>query len=119
MIMINTAYPNRFNKMTGGLAELMDKVKQSPSLQNVEVVIGHALQGDYQRASQMRNDLLRVMSKNQSEMHHVSKQTRSMNSKVRAQTKQRKKKKGGWTETALLVTLVLLFYVLYIYSHLI
>ena len=48
--------------------ELIDKVKQSTSLQKVEVVIVHALQGDYQSASQMRNDLLQVMSKNQSDM---------------------------------------------------
>ena len=68
MIMINTAYPKRFNKTTGGLAELIDKVKQSPSLQKVEVVIVHALQGDYQSASQMRYDLLQVMSKNQSDI---------------------------------------------------
>ena len=119
MIIINTAYPKRFNKKTGGLAELMDKVKQSPSLQKMELVIVHALQGDYQSASHMRNDLLQVMNKNQSAVHHVSRQTRSMNSKVRGQANQRKRKKGGWTETALLVTLVLLFYVLYIYSHLI
>ena len=119
MIMINTAYPKRFNKTTGGLAELIDKVKQSPSLQKVEVVIIHALKGDYQSASQMRYDLLQVMSKDQSDMRHVSRQTRSMNSKVRAQVNQRKGKKRGWTETALLVTFVLLFYVLYIYSYLI
>ena len=119
MIMTNTAYPKRFNKTTGGLAELIDKVKQSPSLQKVEVVIVHALKGDYQSASQMRYDLLQVMSKNQSDMRHVSRQTRSMNSKVRAQVNQRKGKKRGWTETALLVTFVLLFYVLYIYSYLI
>ena len=119
MIMINTAYPKRFNKTTGGLVELMDKVKQSPSLQKVEVVIVHALQGDYHSASHMRNDLLQVMSKNQSDVRHTTKQTRSMNAKNRGQANQRKRKKGGWTETALLVSLVLLFYVLYIYSHLI
>ena len=79
----------------------------------------NALQGDYQSASQMRYDLLQVMSKNQSDMRHDSRQTRSMNSKARAQVNQRKGKKRGWTETALLVTFVLLFYVLYIYSHLI
>ena len=46
-------------------------MKQSPSLQKVEVVIVHALKGDYQSASQMRNDLLQVMSKDQSDMRHV------------------------------------------------
>ena len=63
MVMMNTAYPKQFNKTTGGLVELVGKVKQSPTLQKVEFVIIHALQGDYQSASQMRNDLLQAMSK--------------------------------------------------------
>ena len=119
MVMTNTAYPKQFNKTTGGLVELVGKVKQSPTLQKVEFVIIHALQGDYQSANQMRNDLLRAMSKSQSDTHHVSRQTRSVNTSSRSQAIQRKRKKGGWTETALLVTLVLLFYVIYIYSQLV
>ena len=118
MIMINTAYPKRFNKTSGGIVELSDKVKQGKSLQKVEVVIIHALQGDYQTAGQMRNDLLQVIGKSQSDNRSTSRQTRSMNSTSR-QGHQRKRTKGGWKETAILVTLVLLFYVLYIYGQLI
>ena len=59
MIMINTAYPKRFNKTTGGLAELVGKVKQSPSYKKWNSDYS-CVQGDYQSASEMRKDLLQV-----------------------------------------------------------
>jgi len=118
MIMINTAYPNRFTKTSGGLVQLRDQIKQSKQLEKVEVVIMHALQGDYLTAVQMRNDLLQVINKDHSDRRPVSRQTRSKNS-AKHQVSQRKRKKGGWTETFLLLTIVLLFYVLYIYGQLI
>ena len=119
MIMINTAYPKRFNKKTGGLAELIEKVKQSPSLQKVEVVIVHALKGDYQSASQMRNDLLQVMSKNQSDMRHFSRQTRSMNTRHRAQlTNGKGKREDGQRPLYLLLSFYyFMFYIFIVTSY--
>ena len=64
MIMINAVYPNRFNKKEGGILQLRDTIRQkSELLPKFEPVILHALQGDYQSADEMRNDLLQVMDK--------------------------------------------------------
>src|SRR3954464_3351657 len=63
MIMINTAYPKRFNKTTGGIVQLRDHINQNKQLKKFEVVILHALQGHYRSAEEMRNGLLQVITK--------------------------------------------------------
>lgn len=118
MIMINTAYPNRFNKTTGGIVQLRDHINQSKQLKKFEVVILHALQGHYHSAEEMRNGLLQVISKDHQDPGKATRQTRSRHSANR-QVKQKSQKKSGRMETLLIFTIVILLYVFYIYGQLI
>ena len=45
MIMINTAYPNRFYKTTGGISQLREAIRQKPELLPFERVLVRSLQG--------------------------------------------------------------------------
>lgn len=62
MIMINTAYPKRFTKTTGGMAQLKEAIRQKAELIPFERVIVKALQGHYTTAKQMRTDLLELLN---------------------------------------------------------
>jgi serine/threonine protein kinase len=116
MITINTAYPNRFSKNTGGIAQLSSMIKQKKSLQKLESVILHALQGDYQSADEMRNDLIKAINK-EKDIHRTSGQTRStVKSKSVINPKHQKKgKKGGLMETFVIFMMIFFLYVIYIY----
>jgi serine/threonine protein kinase len=129
MIMINTAYPKRFTKKSGGINEIMDKVKQSPGLKVYEKVIYNALTGKYHSAGEMRFELLQVHQKNslakgssvqqkappQKQTHqHVkpgagSRQTRKGYNK--------KKKKSSTMETVTIILVISLLYFFYIYGQ--
>ncbi|WP_251554343.1 protein kinase domain-containing protein [Neobacillus muris] len=64
MIMINTAYPNRFAKQQiGGIAQLKAAVRQRQELLPYEKVILRALEGQYLSAKQMRDDLLQIVTR--------------------------------------------------------
>jgi serine/threonine protein kinase len=118
MIMINTAYPKRFNKTTGGIVQLRDHINQNKQLKKFEVVILHALQGHYRSAEEMRNGLLQVITKDHQDRRTTTGQTRSRYSANR-QVKQKNQKKSGLMETFLIFTIVILLYVFYIYGQLI
>lgn len=131
MIMINTAYPKQFAKTTGGIMQLRDQVNQSKELQKFEAVIIHALEGHYQSAEEMRNDLLKYLSHVSGNRHTSSRQT-STRSRVNRQkvsvsgqtgvktnaSRQVKQKKGSFVETFSLIMVVLLFYMFYIFGQL-
>ncbi len=61
MIIINTAYPKRFTKTTGGISQLRGAIRERPELLLYESVIVKALQGHYKTAKQMRAELLDCM----------------------------------------------------------
>ncbi|WP_338450480.1 protein kinase family protein [Niallia oryzisoli] len=133
MIMINTAYPKRFTKTAGGIMQLRNQVQQSKELQKFEAVIIHALEGHYQSAEEMRNDLLKYLSHVSGNRHTTGQQTSTQSrinrQKVSGQTgvktnasrqaKQKKQKKGSFVETFSLIMVVLLFYMFYIFGQLI
>lgn len=118
MIMINTAYPKRFNKTTGGIVQLRDYINQNKQLKKFEVVLLHALQGHYHSAEDMRNGLLQVMNRDHQDQRTATKQTRARYTANR-QVKQKRQKKSGLMETFLIFTIVILLYVFYIYGQLI
>ena len=62
MIMINTAYPKRFNKTTGGIDQLKNMIRQKSELRKLEKIIFKALQGEYQSAGQMRSEMLQALN---------------------------------------------------------
>ena len=119
MIIMNTAYPNRFNKSTGGLSQLTSMVKQSKSLQKLEAVILNAIQGNYLSADDMRKDLLKLINNDRETRSRISpRTTRTTNKSNPVNHHPRKKRKnGGLTETLVIFMMILFFYALYIYGQ--
>ncbi|MGZ4160194.1 MAG: serine/threonine protein kinase [Neobacillus sp.] len=128
MIMINTAYPKRFNKTTGGLSQLREAIKQQPELVALEKVILRALQGQYTSAKQMRADLLDLMVDKKAQEPSPPLRTKTDPRKTppankagesKAITRQhyrRKKKKSQWLETVVITSAIILLYVVYIFK---
>ncbi|MBT2679204.1 protein kinase family protein [Bacillus sp. ISL-35] len=135
MIMVNTAYPKRFTKKSGGISEIMEKVKQSPELRRYEKVIYNALSGKYRSAKEMRTDLLQVHQPDSSsrnnrqqkpapQKQHQPSPARSTvkraSSSASGQTRKRynkSRKKSSTLETATIILIISLLYFFYIYSQ--
>ncbi|HJV16253.1 MAG TPA: protein kinase family protein [Bacillales bacterium] len=124
MIMINTAYPKRFNKTSGGILQLKEAIGQKKELILLEKVILKSLQGHYGSAKEMRLDLLSLAVKKNQPTQSVTQnrltQTKSPPAQKKLQTRQsykKKKKKSGWIETAIIFMVIVLFYIMYILSQ--
>jgi predicted Ser/Thr protein kinase len=125
MIMMNTAYPNRFTKKIGGVSELKEKIHAHKELFQYEDVISSALTGKYVSAKEMRQALLESMNKQ--DVHQSNTRVNRRNSSTmsagntatRAQQNVHKKKSGGFFETACIVAIISCLYFLYIYGQLI
>ncbi|WP_066059209.1 protein kinase domain-containing protein [Robertmurraya korlensis] len=135
MIIINTSYPKRFQKNSGGLNQLQMMIRQKPELHKFEQVIISALQGKYQTANEMREALINTdkthtrpsapkTSNTKSQQQHskpvMQQQTRQAQTRA-AQSRQtivKKKKKRYALETMLIVTTLSFLYFLYIYGQL-
>ena len=136
MIMVNTAYPKRFTKKSGGIGEIMDRVKQSRELKNYEKVIYNALAGKYQSAREMRSELLQVhqpgsaskkstvqhkaVPQKQAQQHINPSPSRAKSSSAGRQTRKgynKKKKKSSALETVTIILIISLLYFFYIYSQ--
>jgi len=131
MIMINTAYPKRFNKTTGGISQLREAVRQKPELIKFEKVIVKALQGHYTNAKQMRADLFDMMVEKKitnpplrstGATNHASIQTQQKNMKgnqpASRQAYRRKKKKSGWMEFLFIAVVLGILYAWYTFNNL-
>ncbi|MDQ0273084.1 serine/threonine-protein kinase [Cytobacillus purgationiresistens] len=122
MILINCAYPSRFNKDAGGLEQLKERVKQSKQLQPYESVILHALQGKYHSALEMRQSLIENMQgstgQQQTRMQKHTKPAQQAHATAPLK-QQKKKKKGGVAETLMLILLISCLYFFYIYGQVI
>ncbi len=116
MIMLNTAYPKRFNRNGEGLAQLTSMIKQNKMLEKFEAVILSALKGKYENAAQMRRDLLIAVNKERTVTRTAARKTRTAASSKHQQTKGRK---GGFAETFIIFLIVVSFYVIYMFGQLI
>ena len=124
MIMINCAYPKRFEKRgEKPLQRLKQQIDQHELLRPYRDVIMRALSGKYEYASQMRDDMVKATSK-QTVTGVVKKQKTSNLKSVRKQTKQpnkkqRKKEKNSsyFVEIFLLASFLLLAYILYLFGQ--
>jgi serine/threonine-protein kinase len=126
MIIINSAYPGRFQKKGEGYKQLNDLIKQKKELHPYRKMLDKALRGQYDSALQMREDLVTVLSK----QNHSKKKGPNQTATGQQQTAQpstrqarrsqnhSKKKSGGFFETFLLVAIISMLYVLYIYEQL-
>jgi serine/threonine protein kinase len=132
MIMINTAYPKRFNKSTGGISQLREAIRKQKDLLPIEKVIVKALQGQYTNALQMRTELLALVidkknpdtvSKspvtNTSSTAYKQKMNQPGSQPKSRQNYRKKKKKSRWLETFSITIFIALLYLLYIFQKLI
>lgn len=135
MIIINTAYPKRFQKTSGGLNQLQMMIRQKSELLKFEQVIIHALKGKYQSAMDMRKAIIegnnaptqpntskasKVQPQNQRSKPAVQQQRSQMQNQT-GQSRQiivKKKKKRHALETTLIVMTLSFLYFLYIYGQL-
>ncbi len=131
MIMINTAYPKRLTKTSGGISQLKEAIRQKPELVVWEKVILKALQGQYGSAKQMRAELLDLMvdkkaadplikpnSARQPAQKQPPRKDSNANQPVTRQHYRKKKKKSGWMEFWLIALVLGLLYAWYTFNKL-
>ncbi|RFB10938.1 protein kinase family protein [Bacillus sp. HNG] len=133
MIIINAAYPNRFTKTDQPVKQLKSIIANTDSLRKFDTVLYHAIDGKYQRAAEMRKDLVMKLSPANKD-HAPAQKTRSARKsqarpKATSQSQagsnvsranrrlKPKKQKGGVLETVLLLLFVSLGYLLYLYGQ--
>ncbi|WP_456277129.1 protein kinase domain-containing protein [Bacillus sp. AK128] len=132
MVMVNAAYPKRFQKEQDGYQQLKRVISSTPSLQKYQGVLFNALEGKYKQSIDMRKDLVNSMSnkvnysapneKTRIKQQKPNKQVKPAPMKPAKQYQQRTSKKGkskkGYIETVLIIVFLGLAYVLYIYGQL-
>lgn len=125
MVMLNTAYPNRFHKSRGGIPELQAAIRQKQELLPYERVIMKALQGGYVSAKQMRTELLLLLTHDR-EFSSASGKSSANNRTVKPQPKtnppsrksyRKKKKRRGFLETLLIMMVLIFIYALYLIEN--
>lgn len=114
MIMINICYPKRFPKKEGGLVQLRKIIQQTIKLKPFENILIHALTGKYATASEMRIDLLQLLTKLDK---HPSPMIQQGHPKSRVLLK-KKKKESHFFETIVITTIISFIYVIYIVGQL-
>jgi serine/threonine protein kinase len=126
MVFVNTAYPKRFDRATGGINQLSKMITDKQELSKYQAFILYALQGHFNSATEMRNQLLDIVGGDQSNASQNSTRTRSkINNQSRqvAATKSRqilkqKKDRHGVLETFVILFFVTLLYTFYILEKL-
>nr|WP_240515446.1 protein kinase family protein [Fictibacillus aquaticus] len=121
MIMINSAYPARFQKKAEPSRQLFEAVRKSGKLQPYESIIKKALQGKYKSAEEMKHDLLLLLHHDRqpapSQKSPPVKKPAASTAKPSPQqtTRQvRRQKKKSWAfETVLLFTFFSILYLFY------
>ncbi|HET7581007.1 MAG TPA: phosphotransferase [Bacillales bacterium] len=109
MIMVNMAYPRRFNKKKEGIRQLREAMHGNPLLRRYRKVISAALEGKYPDAPSMRRDVVQIMS--------VPLGYKPGDSRVKNR-KQKKpgKKSNGWLQTLLLAAFLFAAYFFYLFG---
>ncbi|WP_445492768.1 protein kinase domain-containing protein [Niallia sp. 03133] len=133
MIIMNIAYPKRFNKTSGGMNQLRSMIQQKKELHSYEDVLIQAFTGKYNSAEEMRREVLKLSSGNPAATRTVKanavkhKRTASAGNSSVNQPKNRtasrraiikQKKKTGLIESLLLLLVISLLYFFYIYGQL-
>lgn len=118
MIIINSEYPKRFNKTTGGIAQLRESVRTKPNLKKHEAVIVKALQGEYASAQEMRMEMIEQLHRH-SAPPSPQKAKKGNRPPVNQTRQSYRRKKGSWMETVLIIMIVSILYFIYIYGQVI
>lgn len=110
MIMINCAYPRRFDKKgENTLAQLKKAIDAKPVLHRYKHVLWKALQGKYKNAQLMKKDLVCAIQ-SQSNYQHIYQK--------KAKPQKKKGKKSYAVEIFLVGTFLFLAYILYLFGQL-
>nr|WP_163102932.1 protein kinase family protein [Peribacillus alkalitolerans] len=119
MVMINSAYPNRFQKGSDNLPMLMNAVDRKTELHPYKDILESALRGRYTRASDMRKDLFNTLNNQSRPKKSISKPkpAHANGSATRIQQKQVRRKSTGYIETFVILLVVSFLYALYIYMQ--
>jgi serine/threonine-protein kinase len=113
MVMINLAYPSRFAKRNDTDKQLQEKISSSPMLKRHAVILEKALDGKYQNAEDMRNELV-VLLNAKEQNRTIQKQSAKSNvQKPVTRQAQKKKQKSFLGETFLVFTFVFVIYLFY------
>lgn len=135
MVIMNIAYPKRFNKTTGGIAQLKAMIQQKKELRSFENVLMQAFMGKYSSANEMKQALLKLSSGsklmpgpgtiNASSANQVKNQDSNPKKQSAAkpnirsrQLVKKRKRKTGILESVLLILIISLLYFFYIYGQL-
>jgi hypothetical protein len=141
MIIINTAYPDRFNKTVGGIQQLSMMIGEKQELASYKNFILSALQGQFNSAKDMRSHFMSIVGDNQSTNSRTTRARSASQTAARSVTNTRhrtpiaqrhqpqlvpkgrqlqkqKRKLGGVVETVLIVFFVTILYTFYILEKL-
>ncbi|WP_332697301.1 serine/threonine protein kinase [Halalkalibacter lacteus] len=119
MVMINCAYPKRFEKKgEKTIVLLKQSVDDKPLLRPYRDVIISALQGKYDSAEAMRKEMVKAVSKSSSYKHLPVKAQKKMKKTKVATTSDKKQKQSSYfVEIFLLCSFLLLIYILYLFGQ--
>lgn len=106
MIMINCAYPGRFNKEGEGHEQLRDILYENAMLERYRGVITSALEGNFTDAPSMRREMVAAMSMQSRRLPQTRKSARH--------SKRKSKKGREWLEAFFLAAFLFAGYVLYV-----
>ncbi|HEU5138529.1 MAG TPA: phosphotransferase [Bacillales bacterium] len=109
MIMLNSAYPKRFDRKKEGQRQLREALYESKALARYRRVITSALEGKYADAPSMRQDMVKAMSVPPSKPKRTS---RTQSRKLKKQTK----KSREWLQTFLFAAFLFVAYFLYLFG---
>ncbi|HEX7065144.1 MAG TPA: protein kinase [Bacillales bacterium] len=109
MIMLNSAYPKRFDKKKEGNRQLHEALYESKALVRYRGVITSALEGRYADAPSMRKDMVQAMSVSPSK-------TKVTRRAQRQKPKKQTKKSREWIETLLFAAFLFVAYFLYLFG---
>jgi serine/threonine protein kinase len=126
MILINLAYPQRFNKTgNGNIQQLKKAISAKDQLNKFQSTIEKALEGNFRSADEMRNHLLQSISHGGSTASAASRAKKTpppspgQHSSQRSRVQQQKRKKSShFLETVMVIMIVSMLYILYIYGEL-
>lgn len=112
MIMINSAYPERFAKTSSPVLPMLKRrIQAKERLAPYYRPLIRAISGEYRTAEQMRKELLKVVSEVD------DKETIRLQTKQKKDVKKRKKKPSYFVEVFLVSSFLLLSYILYLFGQ--
>ncbi|WP_147535903.1 protein kinase domain-containing protein [Bacillus marasmi] len=118
MIILNTVYPKRFNKTSGGIIQLKEMIRQKSELKKIEGVLLNALQGNYTSAGQMRTEMLNALNRVPNQTRQAPNKARNPHTNTSRSHYTKRKKKSNFIETMVITMIIIILYTVYIFGQL-